>query len=275
MMEAYILAALLLCGLCFGSFVNAADWRIKVRKDIVRDRSECVHCHHKLSALDLVPVFSWLYLRGKCRYCKKPISVQYPLVELAVAVYFVGSYLVWPTTLNSSYEWFHFGLWLIYGVMGAILFVYDFKWQLLPDRIVKPLIALGAVDFVARAIHEHWSFERFFGELILALAVVAGLYWALYAVSKGAWVGFGDVKLGIFMGLALGWQNALLAMFLANLIGVLVILPGLALGKLTRKSKVPFGPFLLLGFVLAGLFGEELIRLYFANLDLFVTTLML
>lgn len=275
MMEAYIIAALLLFGLCFGSFANAADWRLKVRKDIVRDRSECVHCHHKLSGLDLIPVLSWVYLRGKCRYCKKPISPQYPLVELAVAAYFVGSYLAWPVPLSGGYEWFQFGLWLVYGVMGAILFVYDLKWQLLPDRLVKPLIALGSIQFVVRAIHEQWSFERFFGELILALAAIAGLYWVLHVVSKGAWVGFGDVKLGIFMGLALGWQNALLALFLANLIGVVVILPGLALGKLTRKSKVPFGPFLLVGFVLAGLFGDSLIRLYFENLDLFVTTLML
>jgi prepilin signal peptidase PulO-like enzyme (type II secretory pathway) len=275
MMEAFTIAALLTFGLCFGSFVNAADWRLKVKKDIVHDRSECVHCHHKLSALDLVPVFSWLYLKGKCRYCKKPISKQYPLVEIAVAAYFVISYLVWPTALTDGYDWFHFGLWLVYGVMGAILFVYDLKWQLLPDRIVKPLIALGGIDFVVRAFHGQWSFERFFGELLLALAAIAGLYWVLHTLSKGAWVGFGDVKLGIFMGLALGWQNALLALFLANLVGVLVILPGLATGKLKRTSKIPFGPFLLIGFVLAGLFGEVFIRAYFDNLDLFVTTLML
>ena len=145
----------------------------------------------------------------------------------------------------------------------------------MPDRIVKPLIALGAVDFVSRAFYEQWSFERFFGELLLALLAIAGLYWVLHAISKGAWVGFGDVKLGVFMGLALGWQNALLALFLANLVGVLVILPGLITGKLSRTSRIPFGPLLLIGFVLAGLFGETITREYFESIDLIVTTLML
>jgi prepilin signal peptidase PulO-like enzyme (type II secretory pathway) len=275
MTDLFILCALGLVGISFGSFVNAAVWRIKVKKDMVNDRSACVHCHHKLGPLDLIPVISWVFLRGKCRYCKKPISVQYPLVELAVAIYFVGSYLVWPTTINDSYAWFDFGLWLIYGVMGAILFVYDLRWQLLPDRIVKPLIALAAVDFVARAFHEQWTFERFFAELLLAVLAVAGLYWVLHTVSKGAWVGYGDVKLGLFMGLALGWQNALLAVFLANFLGVLVIIPGLLSGKLTRKSKVPFGPFLLLGFVIAGLWGDRAISFYLDSIDVFVATLML
>jgi prepilin signal peptidase PulO-like enzyme (type II secretory pathway) len=267
--------ALGLVGIAFGSFVNAAVWRIKVKKDIVKDRSECVHCHHKLSATDLIPVVSWLMLKGKCRYCHKPISPQYPLVELAVAGYFVVSYLTWPNQLQSSYELFDFGLWLVYGVMGAILFVYDLRWQLLPDRIVKPLIGLGALDFVARALHEQWSYERFFAELLLALLAIAGLYWVLHTISKGAWVGFGDVKLGLFMGLALGWENALLAVFAANLVGVLVIIPGLMSGRLSRKSKVPFGPFLLIGFVIAGLWGGEAIDAYINGLDVFVATLML
>ena len=275
MLDLYILVMLTLVGLCLGSFVNAAVWRLKVRKDLVKDRSECVHCHHKLAAKDLVPLFSWLVLKGKCRYCKKPISPQYPLVEAVVAIFFVGSYLVWPYILDSTYAWFDFGLWLVYGVALAVLFVYDLRWQLLPDRVVKPLIALGAVDFIARAFHEQWPFQRFFGELILALLAICGLYWVLHAVSKGAWVGFGDVKLGAFMGLALGWQNALLALFLANLIGVLVILPGLLTKKLSRKSRLPFGPFLIAAFIIAGLWGVEISRLYFDGIDLFVTTLML
>jgi leader peptidase (prepilin peptidase)/N-methyltransferase len=111
--------------------------------------------------------------------------------------------------------------------------------------------------------------------LLLALLAVAGLYWVLHTVSKGAWVGYGDVKLGLFMGLALGWQNALLAVFLANFLGVLVIIPGLLSGKLTRKSKVPFGPFLLLGFVIAGLWGDRAISFYLDSIDVFVATLML
>lgn len=254
-------------GLCMGSFANAAVWRLKVKKDIIKDRSECVHCKHKLSPADLVPVFSWLALKGKCRYCKKPISAQYPLVELAVGAYFVVSYLFWPTPLTEWQQWAQFGLWLIYGVMLAVLFVYDLRWFLLPDRIVKPLIALGAVSAALRlAGTPGLTITGAIVDIALSLGVIGGLYGALYAVSKGKWVGFGDVKLGLFMGLVLGWQAGLVCLFVANLIGCFVLLPGLLTKKLSRTSKVPFGPFLIAGFIFAGLWGVQLWNWYLYSL---------
>ena len=259
MHEGLTIIILAILGISLGSFVNAAVWRIKVKKDIVHDRSECVHCHHKLSAADLVPVFSWLLLGGKCRYCRKPISIQYPIVELIVMLYFVVSYLVWPHELVGVHAWIDFGLWLSYGVGLAILFVYDLKWFMLPDKVVWPLVALGAVDFINRGLWLGWTPQQFIFELIPALMAIAGFYYVLHVFSKGAWIGFGDVKLGIFMGLALGWQHALLCLFLANVLGCLTIIPGLATGKLKHDSRIPFGPFLILGFVIAGLWGGALI----------------
>jgi len=266
MNDIFVVIALGLLGVCLGSFANAAIWRLKVKKDIVRDRSECTHCHHKLAANDLIPVVSWLILRGKCRYCHKKIDDN-PFVELGVGIYFVASYLLWPVMLNSNYAWFDFSLWLLYGVGLAILFVYDLRWYLLPDRVVWPLAVLGAVDFIARGIMQHLSFGQFAAEAALALFVISGLYYLLHIVSKGKWVGFGDVKLGIFMGLALGWQMGLLTLFLANLIGCLIIIPGLITGKLRANSQVPFGPLLIAGFVIAGLFGQRLLDWY---LNIFV-----
>ncbi len=262
MSEGLLIIILAILGVCLGSFVNAAVWRIKVKKDIVHDRSECVHCHHKLSAIDLIPIVSWLLLRGKCRYCRKPISVQYPVVELAVMAYFVGSYLLWPVALESVHAWIDFGLWLSYGVGLAILFVYDLKWYLLPDKIVWPLVVLGAVDFVNTGLWHHWSLAQFVTEFALAVAVIAGVYYLLYFLSRGKWVGFGDVKLGLFMGLALGWQAGLVCLLLANVIGCLIVIPGLALGKLKRDSRIPFGPLLIAGFVIAGLWGQQLFDWY-------------
>lgn len=259
MSEGLIIVVLAVLGISLGSFVNAAVWRIKVKKDIVHDRSECVHCHHKLAASDLVPVFSWLLLGGKCRYCRKPISAQYPIVELMVMLYFVISYLVWPYELVDLHAWIDFGLWLSYGVGLAILFVYDLKWYTLPDKVVWPLVALGALDFVNRGLWLGWTPLQFLGELVPALMAIAGFYYVLHVFSKGAWIGFGDVKLGIFMGLALGWQAALVCLFLANLIGCLTIIPGLASGKLKHNSRIPFGPFLIVGFVIAGLWSEPLL----------------
>lgn len=262
MSEGFLIIIFAVLGVCLGSFANAAVWRIKVKKDIVHDRSECVHCHHKLAASDLVPIVSWLALGGKCRYCKKPISAQYPIVEAAVMLYFVVSFLVWPTALDNAYAWVDFGLWLSYGVGLAILFVYDLKWYLLPDRVVWPLVALGGLDFINNALWHHWSPLQFVTELVLALIMIAGVYYGLYLVSKGKWVGFGDVKLGLFMGLALGWHGALVALLLANIIGCLIVIPGLLSGKLKRSSRIPFGPLLIAGFVLAGLWGDQLFGWY-------------
>lgn len=258
-----IITILTLLGLCFGSFANAAVWRLKQKKDIVKDRSECVHCHHKLAWYDLIPVLSWLQLKGRCRYCKKPISAQYPLVELAVAAYFVGSYLFWPTSLDTSLQIALFVLWLIYGIFLSILFVYDLRWYELPDRLTIPLIGLSLVGFALRvALWDDLSVASVTIDLVASLMSVAGLYYALYAVSKGKWVGFGDVKLGVFIGLVLGWQAALLSVFLANLLGFLVVMPGLLSGKLKRNSRIPFGPLLIAGFIIAGLFGTKILGWY-------------
>lgn len=261
MSDTFIIIALGLLGVCLGSFANAAIWRLKVKKDIVRDRSECTHCHHKLAPIDLIPVISWLMLRGRCRYCHKKIEDS-PLVELAVAAYFVSSYLLWPVALNTNYAVFDFALWLVYGVGLAILFTYDLKWYLLPDKVVWPLVGIGAIDFIARVLYLGYSPVQIAVELGLSLVVVAGFYYVLHILSRGKWVGLGDVKLGIFIGLALGWQAALVSLFLANVIGCLVVIPGLLLGKLRRNSQVPFGPFLIAGFVIAGLYGQQLLDWY-------------
>lgn len=258
-----------LVGLTLGSFANAAVWRLKERRDILHERSECVHCHHQLAWYDLIPVVSWLTLKGRCRYCKKPISWQYPAVELAVALYFVLSYLLWPLPLESGVHIAQFALWLSFGLGLAILFVYDLRWFLLPDRVVFPLIGLGLLSFIVReAPLSPFEPVNFTVQLVVSLVPIAGFYYLLYRLSGGRWVGFGDVKLGIFMGLALGWQLALLTLVLANVFGSLVTVPGLMTKKLSRTAKVPFGPFLIAAFVVSGLFGPAIIGWYLRGMGL-------
>ncbi|MEK9196125.1 MAG: prepilin peptidase, partial [Patescibacteria group bacterium] len=147
-----IVGILIVLGLCFGSFVNALVWRVyqqslpkakrpkKVDLSIQKGRSVCPNCHHVLGWQDLLPVISWLGLRGKCRYCSKPILWQYPLVEILTAVIFVISYLFWPFEFTGT-EVVIFGLWLAVVVNLVALAVYDVKWMLLPNRLVK--FALG------------------------------------------------------------------------------------------------------------------------------------
>lgn len=250
-------------GMAFGSFIDAVTWRIHERRNFVSDRSECEHCHHKLGPLDLIPVFSWLALGGKCRYCKHPIGRLSPIVEAVMGVLFVLSYLVWPFGFDTWQGVALFGLWLLYLVLLGILLVYDLRWMLLPDVIVIPLIAVGLADAGIRvSLATDASLYMYASHVVLGVLAMAGVYWALYTYSKGKWVGYGDVKLAIFMGAVLGWQKTLLVFMLANVIGLLVILPGLMSRKLTPKSHVPFGPFMIVAFVIAGLFGEVLIEWY-------------
>jgi prepilin signal peptidase PulO-like enzyme (type II secretory pathway) len=266
--EHMIFVVLIVLGLCFGSFIGALVWRLHTGKNFVSDRSQCEACGHTLAAIDLVPVLSWLFLRGKCRYCRAKISWQNPLLEVGVAALFVVSYLCWPITLNglaSFAIWASFFIWLAYLVGLVALFVYDARWMLLPDSVVVILVGLGLVDVLLRlSINHSLTFVGFIQHVILGAAALGGFYWLLYTISKGKWVGYGDVKLGVFMGLVLGWPGALATLFLANIIGFLFVVPGLLMGKLNRQSRVPFGPFMIIAFIIIGLFGQSIINWYLA-----------
>jgi len=250
-----------LLGLCFGSFVNALVWRLHKKRDFVRERSECTHCHHTLAWYDLIPVISWLLLRGKCRYCHKRIDDS-PLTELGVALAFVLSYLCWPFGFAVGGAVL-FVLWLISLVFLAALFLYDLKWALLPNVLTFPLMGLGgiwaAIYYGVMTTQPLYATAQ---DIVLGLASVAGIYGALHVVSKGEWVGLGDVKLGVFIGLVLGWQGGLLAVMLANVIAFLWVAPGLVTRKISRKARIPFGPFLIAATIIALLFGQQLIGAY-------------
>lgn len=231
---------------------------------VTSDYSRCLSCQHKLAWYDLIPLLSWVSTGGRCRYCKARIGGFEPLMELGMAAAFVLSYLLWPLPLADSTGIILFLLWMISTVLLAILFAYDLKWFLLPDVIVFPLIGVGIVTSVVRIVDETSTLEAL-GNSGGAIAILSGLYGLLWLASKGRWVGFGDVKLGLGLALLLGdWRLSLLALFLANLIGSLVVVPSMLLGKLHRKAHVPFGPLLILGSFIAMLVGERLIALYLA-----------
>lgn len=261
-----IVLLLVLLGLAFGSFVNALVWRLHKGKDWVRGRSECSRCHHPLAPKDLIPVLSWLALGGKCRYCRQPI-VDSPLVEIITPVLFVASYLFWPQPLAGA-GLFHFVFWLICLVGFMALAVYDLKWFLLPDVIVFPLLYLVIFQVAAGSILFEGSWQALGGPLIGA-AVISGLFYAIYWFSKGAWIGFGDVKLGLVLGLLAGGAiPALLVLLVASLLGTLIALPLLFLGRAHRKSHLPFGPLLICGIIVVRLFGNSIIDGYMRLLGL-------
>lgn len=266
-----IIAILVVLGLCFGSFVNALVWRLRQQEtvkgkslkqlSILNGRSMCPECRHELSVKDLIPVLSWLSLKGKCRYCGKPISPQYPLVELATVVLFVVSYLWWPVPLGGA-QTAILALWLALLVGLLALLVYDIRWSLLPDRIVYPLAGLAVVQMII-AVAANNRPPLALGNEALAVAIGGGIFYILFQASEGKWIGGGDVKLGWLLGLIVGTPGrSILLIFIASLAGSLVSLPLLASHRLKRSSVIPFGPFLIIAAIIVQLFGHTILHWY-------------
>lgn len=282
-----IVSTLAVLGLGLGSFAGATVWRLRARQLVedkaagekisrkelqqlkpltdttfTTDRSQCLHCHHQLAWYDLVPLISWLSTGGKCRYCSAKIGWFEPVIELGVAAFFIASYLLWPQPLDTPLAIAQLVIWLVAGVGLAILFAYDLRWFLLPDKVMVPTIVLGAV-YAALAVIQNPDVTGGVMSLISAVAILSGMYLVLWVVSKGRWIGFGDVKLGLVLALFLtDWRVAFVALFAANLIGCLIVLPGLMTGKLSRTTRVPFGPLLIAGGVLAMLVGYQIVEWY-------------
>lgn len=299
-----VIAALILIGLCLGSFVNAFVWRFheqaglaegaaaeqqapksgknaKARSvsskqltsddlSITRGRSMCVHCHHPLAARDLVPVLSYVWLRGKCRYCGKPIQ-DTPFAELVTPAAFVLSYLLWPVAFTGA-GLFTFCLWLVFIVGLAILALYDIKWFELPHKIVLPLIGLAVGQVLVVALCFGGGVETL-ARAGLGALVGGGLFFLLYIISPkekledGAeiskWIGGGDITLGVLLGTLVGGPGeALLLIFVASLLGTLVAIPLLAAGKAGRGTHLPFGPYLILAALIVMLWGDRIITGY-------------
>lgn len=279
-------------GLIMGSFAGAQVWRLRARqlyedkeahesydkeelkrlkpllgKKGKRDRSCCLRCHHMLAWYDLIPIVSWLSTGGKCRYCRKPIGWFEPVIELMMAALFVASYVWWPFSLTGvgwelTAGWILFALWLVSIVLLVMLAAYDLKWQLLPNRLTWTYAALALIFVVLRFVLVHdvdiWS-------LAGAVVIMSGLYFVLCVLSHGAWIGEGDVKLGLGLGLMLAsWEKAFLALFLANFIGCIIVLPGLIGKKLKPGSEIPFGPLFILGMLISYFAARHIITWLFA-----------
>jgi leader peptidase (prepilin peptidase)/N-methyltransferase len=222
----------------------------------------CPHCEHELAAKDLVPVFSWLWLRGKCRYCRGPISWQYPLVEVLTGAVFVVSYLCWNYG-HSVLGYALLAVWLLIATGMMALAVYDFKYRFLPNELLYPLLWL-AILFVGLL----WAHS---GAAALGLAVggvlaIWGLFFVIFAAGEimgRRWMGYGDVRLAVLIGMVVaGPLKALLVIFFASILGLVCSLPGMAKGQVSGRTQLPFGPFLVAATFLVVWFGGDVIRWY-------------
>lgn len=250
-------------GLAIGSFLNALIWRVNTGRPIFWKRSECPKCGHQLAARDLVPLFSFLALRGKCGYCGEGISWQYPIVEFATAFLFAAFYIftTHAKTLSDIFSNDYLVikilfLWLVTAILITI-FVYDAKYRLIPDRFTVPSIfAIFAINFFI---------EKEISELVFGIAIGGGFFLFQYLISRGRWIGGGDIRLGMLMGAILGFPNILPALFLAYILGSAVSLVFIASGKKTWESAIPFAPFLVSATIITIFFSKifsEFLRIF-------------
>ncbi len=248
-------------GLLIGSFLNVVILRINTGRSIVIGRSKCARCNRELAWYELVPVFSFLGLRGKCRTCKQPISFQYALVELATAIIFVVAYTQivvaggFTATAIISYIFT-----LIIASLLMVITIYDLRHKIIPDMVVYPFIVLAIGSIVWRAVTV--PYFHIWGAL-LGGTLVALPFFLLWYFSKGRLMGFGDVKLMLGIGWLVGLTAGFAVLVLGFWIGGIV---GLFLLALTRrygmKSQIPFGPFLVVALGIVALWGVTISSLF-------------
>lgn len=252
-------------GLILGSFLNVVIFRINKEESFIVGRSHCMHCKKKLKVLDLVPVFSFLFLRGRCRYCKKKISIQYPLVEISTAFILVFSYLNINLIKDNLLAFSKINSIIVYifiafvSMLLLVIFVYDLKHYIIPDEIV----ILGFLSSVSLMFYSYFFIFKF-GILdnALGMIVFSGFFAVQYFISKGSWVGGGDIKLGLFLGLVLGLKLTILSLMIAYISGAVISLILIALKLKTRKDIIPFGPFLIAASFLSFFYGNQIISWY-------------
>ena len=219
-------------GLAFGSFLSVILFRLDEKAGIWTGRSECPHCLTRLRWVDLIPILSFLFLRGKCRYCSHKIRVLYPVMELVMAgvflLYFVVSGLYFD--IRVVYE-----LSLIFFLMALIFF--DYIYYILPDKII--IIAFG-ISLLYTLIFQK---DLIIGDLAVGLGL-ASFFGIIYLVSRGEWMGFGDVKLAFLIGFILGYPVAIMSIIVAVWSGAIWGLALMAAGKANPKTALPFGTFI-------------------------------
>lgn len=240
-----------LYGIVIGSFLNVCIYRIPRGESIARERSHCMSCGYQLKWFDLIPLFSWLALRGKCRKCKAPISPQYPIIEGVNGALYVLIFAVNGISLSS----------ILYCLMASALLalsVIDFRTYEIPLGFNVFLAILGLVQLIA-------DVENCFDYIIGFFAVSTAL-WILLLVSRGRAIGGGDVKLMAAAGLLLGWKLILLAFFIGCILGSVIHLTRMKVSH--AEHVLALGPYLSLGILISALWGNTFLSWYLGILGI-------
>ena len=234
-----------LYGIVIGSFVNVVILRIPIKESVTLTRSHCMTCGHVLSWYELIPLFSYLFLGGKCRHCKTHISIQYPIVEALNGIIYVVLYLACGISVEC----------ILYCLCASALLalsVIDWRTKEIPVGFNIFILLLGLIRLVTDI--GNWS------QYVIGLFAVSGFLFLLHLITKGRGIGGGDIKLMAATGLLLGWQLNIIAFLLGCVIGSIIHLSIMAIKKAGRE--LAFGPYLSAGVFVAMIWGEQLVSWY-------------
>ena len=277
-------------GLAVGSFLNVVALRYDPDKNLfalkpISGRSFCPGCRRTLRWFELVPLVSYVFLRAKCRSCRAPISLRYPLVELIS-----GAIALLPIYLYDRYAIAALSAWPFWYIAASALFtlafyilllmtLIDLRHTIIPDELNVALAALGIIKIIVLYAYSQfnlivWTFLEGYGMLfglrsniwtnhLFAVVFGALFFGIIIYVTRGRGMGMGDLKLATALGLLLGFPDIVLAIVLSFILGSLWSIPLLASGALRLKAAIPFGPFLALGAVVTMFFGADILRYYF------------
>lgn len=248
--------------LCIGSFINVVIYRLPNHISLVTPPSHCPKCNHKLAWYDNIPLFSYIMLRGRCRYCKEKISPQYFIVEILTASLATIVFLYLGLSFNSLV-----GILLVYLLIP--LSIIDIKYQIIPDSINIGIIIVGIIGFIVNSpsyegiITINWI-SKLIGFGVAALITL--LFIALSKLLKKELIGGGDLKLLLSISLIVGWQQLLIIIFLSSLLVLIIGVPfGSKINKYRENPKqIPFGPYLSIVILLIFLFGPQIFEWYFS-----------
>ena len=257
-----ITTLIFILGAGMGSFVTMLVWRLKTKKSLM-GRSVCEKCGKTLSPSELIPVISWFRLRGRCGKCHKKLDKFIPFVELLTAILFGISFWFWFGELNNILGVIQFSLWLVVLTGLIALAVYDMRYRKLPNKVMFSTIVVAAIFYIITSVFiEQNSYSLATLNAIFAMLPITGVYGLIYILTRGKMVGFGDVKLGLIIGFLLPWQGGLAVLFLANILGFIIILPKLIMGKIKPDARVSFGPYLIVATITAFFMMETFMNLF-------------
>lgn len=264
MAQIIVLITVFLLGASIGSFLSVVLYRVKNgKKGIIFGQSICPQCKKRLVIIDMIPIASYVLLRGKCRHCKKSISPYYFFLELITGLALLATYLKFPfliwllneTPIPDLDMLLKFVFFALYGCFFVAIFFYDLQTKKIPDIFLFPLIAIATLGTLLIGTPNITS-------AIIAIVAALIIFGGQILISKGKWLGEGDLYIAIAMAIILGWEKFILFVALSYFVGTITTIPLLTTKKATLKTAIAFGPFMVLAGFMCIFFGDEIITWY-------------